>query len=88
MEEAIIKLWVPMWYLPKAVRYLSHQVASGNLHKVSMWDFVQIPVVATRVQGLGYVVDLTTTFGMQLPHQRKVSSIAEIMMMSSVFRDS
>ncbi|CAL2230595.1 unnamed protein product [Prunus armeniaca] len=27
-----------------------------NLHKVSMWDFVQITVVVTRVQGLGSTI--------------------------------
>lgn len=46
---------------------------------------MQITVIATLVQGLGYVVE---SFSRQLPHRRNVSLVVEIMMVSSVFRDS
>ncbi|KAI5313143.1 hypothetical protein L3X38_042317 [Prunus dulcis] len=37
-EEAVVKLQTPMW-----------EVKMGALHKVSMWDFVQVAVVVTCV---------------------------------------
>ncbi|KAI5335983.1 hypothetical protein L3X38_026117 [Prunus dulcis] len=47
--EAIVKLQTPVWCRPKALRCLSQEVKVGALHKVPMWDFVQVVVVATRV---------------------------------------
>ncbi|KAI5333125.1 hypothetical protein L3X38_023255 [Prunus dulcis] len=50
MGEAIVKLRTPVWCRQKALRCLSQlEVKVGGLHKVSMWDFVQVVVVATRV---------------------------------------
>ncbi|CAL2229628.1 unnamed protein product [Prunus armeniaca] len=55
--EAVIKLLSPVWCRPKALRCLcqlwvvkvAEEVKMGALHKVSMWDFVQVTVVVTRV---------------------------------------
>ncbi|CAL8150900.1 unnamed protein product [Prunus armeniaca] len=46
--EAVVKLRTPVWCRPKALRCLV-TVKVGGLHKVLMWDFVQVAVMMTRV---------------------------------------
>ncbi|KAI5313019.1 hypothetical protein L3X38_042193 [Prunus dulcis] len=50
--EVIVKLRTPLSCRPKALRCLSQlqvEVKVGGLHKVPMWDCVQVVLVATRV---------------------------------------
>ncbi|CAL9012304.1 unnamed protein product [Prunus brigantina] len=51
--EAVVKLRTPVWCRPKALRCLSQlgivTFKGGGLHKVPMWDFVQVAVLMTRV---------------------------------------
>ncbi|CAL2238165.1 unnamed protein product [Prunus armeniaca] len=54
--EAVVKLRTPVWCRPKALRCLSQlgvvtiakEVKVGGLHKVPVWDFVQVAVMMAR----------------------------------------